>query len=422
MALIPEPPTPTTWMRRGCERSNEDWSVDDATMGKDVRATCETAVLMAGGPNVVIAAGGTGGHIYPGLALAEALLASEQGGKGADLRLSFTGTPHGLEGDLIPKAGHHLDLYDMVQFAGTGWRKGLVPIALARATAQARTILRRRRADVAISMGGYSGIPLIMAARLCGIPSLVHEPGAVPGKANRLAVRFTKHVATSFPGTPFPGKIVRNVGYPLSRAITTFDRDALRPDARTSFGLDDHTAMVLVNGGSQGAQSLNRLALGLAERWAERDDVRIVLKAGARNHEAVAAELATNPGRERVDLVRYLDRMDHAYAAADVTVCRAGAGTVSELALVELPAILVPFPHDEHDEQVHNAQPLVRTGGAILVRDHEATAEVVGPLLDERLADRSMLDSMRLGMKANAKPHAADDLAAWALELAEATP
>jgi UDP-N-acetylglucosamine--N-acetylmuramyl-(pentapeptide) pyrophosphoryl-undecaprenol N-acetylglucosamine transferase len=368
---------------------------------------------MAEGPNVVIAAGGTGGHIYPGLALAEALRATD-----GDVRLSFTGTARGLEGDLVPGAGYELDLYDMVQFAGTGWRKAAVPAALVRATRQARRILRRRRADVAVSMGGYSGIPLIIAARLSGIPSLVHEPGAVPGKANRLAARFTDNVATSFPDTPFPGKTVREVGYPLRRSITEFDRDSLRPQARAAFGLDDRTVMILVNGGSQGARSLNELALGLAERWAERDDIRIVLKAGARNHDETEVALRANRGRARVDLVRYLDRMDHAYAAADLTICRAGAGTVTELALVELPAILVPFPYDEHDEQVHNAGPLVRTGGALLVRDHEATAAVVGPLVDERLADRSMLDAMRQGMKANARPHAAADLAAWTIELA----
>ena len=368
---------------------------------------------MAGGPNVVIAAGGTGGHIYPGLALAEALRLAAP-----DATIRFTGTPVGLEGDLIPAAGHPLDLYDMVQFAGTGWRKALVPLALARASWQARGILRKRNADVAVSMGGYSGIPLIIGARLAGVPSLIHEPGAVPGKANRLAARFTRNVATSFPGTPFPGKRVRQVGYPIQRMFTTFDRDALRAEARTSFRVDEGVTLVLVNGGSQGARTLNRLALDLAERWAGRDDVRIVLKAGARNHEEVADALGWNKGVALVDLVRYLDRMDLAYAAADVTVCRSGAGTVSELAAVELPAILVPFPHDEHDEQVHNAEPLVRSGGALLVRDHEATADVIGPLLEARMADPSLLATMRAGMRENARPRAAEDLAAWALELA----
>jgi UDP-N-acetylglucosamine--N-acetylmuramyl-(pentapeptide) pyrophosphoryl-undecaprenol N-acetylglucosamine transferase len=369
--------------------------------------------MAEGAPTVVIAAGGTGGHIYPGLALAEAIAAERP-----DARIEFVGTPKGLEGELVPAAGHRLHLYDMVQFAGQGWRKGLVPLALGRAALQARRILKRSHADVAVSMGGYSGIPLIMAARTAGVPSLIHEPGAVPGKANLLAARFTRHVATSFPQTRFDGVELRHVGYPLRRAMTSFDRAALRPAARGEHGLEDRTAMVLVTGGSQGAMSLNRLALGLAERWAGRDDVRIVLKAGARNHEEVEAMLGTNPGAALVELVRYIDRMDHAYAAADIGVFRSGAGTVAELAIVELPSVLVPFPHDEHDEQVHNAQPLVDAGGALLVRDDEATADHVGPMLEARLADRPTLAAMSAGMRASARPRAATELAQWVLELA----
>jgi UDP-N-acetylglucosamine--N-acetylmuramyl-(pentapeptide) pyrophosphoryl-undecaprenol N-acetylglucosamine transferase len=364
-------------------------------------------------PTIVIAAGGTGGHIYPGLALAEALREARP-----DARIEFVGTPRGLEGELVPREGHPLHLYDMVQFAGQGWRKATVPAVLLKASLQARSLLKRLEADVAVSMGGYSGIPLVVGAKLAKVPSLIHEPGAVPGKANQLAARFSDHLATSFPQTRFPGVELRHVGYPLRGAILDFDRASLRAEARAAYGLDDRTKMVLVTGGSQGARSLNRLALQLAERWAGRDDVKIVLKAGARNHEEVAADLATNPGAHLVDLVKYIDRMDHAYAAADVGVCRAGAGTVAELALVELPSVLVPFPHDEHDEQLHNAQPLVDAGGALLVRDHEATADVVGPMLEERLADPALLTAMAGGMKASARPRAAADLAAWALELA----
>ena len=367
-------------------------------------------------PTIVIAAGGTGGHIYPGLALAEAIRELAP-----DARIEFVGTRKGLEGDLVTGAGHPLHFYDMVQFAGQGWRKATVPLALARATLQGRSILKRLGADVAVSMGGYSGVPLVAGARLAGVPSLVHEPGAVPGKANLLAARFTRHLATSFPQTRFRGVELRYVGYPLRGAITSFDRAALRDEARAAFALSPNVSMVLVTGGSQGARTLNRLALGLAERWAGRDDVRIVLKAGARNHEEVAAELERNPGARLVELVRYLERMDHAYAAADVAVCRGGAGTVAELALVELPAVIVPFPHDEHQEQRHNAQPLVDAGGALLVDDADATADVVGPLLEERLADPALLAAMGKGMRAGAKPDAARDLAACVLELAGRT-
>ena len=378
-----------------------------------LEAPWKTACVMAAGPTIVIAAGGTGGHIYPGLALAEALAEMRP-----DVRIEFVGTRRGLEGELIPAAGYPLHLYDMVQFAGQGWRKATVPIPLARASWQARGILKRVGADAAVSMGGYSGVPLVVGARLGRVPALVHEPGAVPGKANQLAARFTRNLATSFPQTRFLGVDVRYVGYPLRGAITTFNRDKLRPLARAAYGLDDRVAMILVTGGSQGARSLNDLTLGLAERWAGRDDIHIVLKAGAHHHEKVAAALHDHPGRHLVELVRYIDRMDEAYAAADLAVTRAGAGTVAELAVVGLPAILVPFPHDEHDEQTHNAEPLVEAGGAVLVRDHEATADVVGPLIEDRLADRAKLDAMRTGMRSNAKPDAAAHLAAWTLDLA----
>ena len=362
---------------------------------------------------VVIAAGGTGGHIYPGLALAAALR-----DLAPDAAISFVGTARGLETELVPKAGFELDLYDMVQFNNQGWRKALAPAALARSSVQARSILRRRRADVAVTMGGYSGIPIVIGARLAGVPAIVHEPGAVPGQANRLAARFTPHVGTSFPTTTFPGRSVRHVGYPLQASIVDFDRDALRPEARAAFGLKDDVFFLVVNGGSQGSLVLNKLALGLAERWAERTDVRILLKAGPRTHDEIAEALATNPGRRRVDLVRFIDRMDHAYAAADMTIGRAGAGTVSELAAVGVPAILVPLPHHEHDEQAHNAQPLVDAGGALMVRDPQATADVVGPMIEERIADPAMLAAMRKAMLDTARPDAARDLARWVLELA----
>lgn len=366
-----------------------------------------------GAPSIVIAAGGTGGHIYPGLALADAVR-----DLAPDARITFVGTPKGLESELVPKAGHTLVLYDMAQFAGQGWRKVIVPASLGRGSLQARSILKRAGADVAVSMGGYSGIPLVMGARSAGIPSIVLEPGAVPGKANLLAARFTRNIATAFPQTRFPSREVRYIGYPLRPEMTAFDRAALRPAARACFGLSDATAMILVVGGSQGALSLNLLTLGLAERWADRTDIRFVLKPGARTHDQIEEQLAANPGRHLVDLVRYIDDMEQAYAAADLGICRAGAGTVSELAIVGLPAILVPFPNDEHDEQFHNAQALVGSGGAIVVRDHDATPEVVGPIIEQRLDDRALLDAMSKGMRESARPNAAVDLAAWALELA----
>jgi UDP-N-acetylglucosamine--N-acetylmuramyl-(pentapeptide) pyrophosphoryl-undecaprenol N-acetylglucosamine transferase len=369
--------------------------------------------MAAGGPTIVIAAGGTGGHIYPGLALAGAIARAEPRAS-----ISFVGTARGMEGELVPKAGYQLDLVEMVPFNNQGWRKALVPVSLARGARQSRALLRRLGADAAVTMGGYSGVPLVVGARLAGVPALIHEPGSVPGQANRFAARFTPHVATSFPSTRFGAREVRCTGYPLRPEMAAYDREALRPAARAAYGIPPDVRMILVSGASQGALTLNRLALGLAERWAGRDDVRIVLKAGARTHEEIESALATNAGRHLVDLVGYIDRMDQAYAAADIAICRAGAGTVTELAVAGVPSVLVPLAVHEHDEQLHNAEPLVQAGGALLVRDADASAAVVGPLLEERLADPAALARMGTAMTGVARPAAADDLAAWVLELA----
>ncbi len=367
-------------------------------------------------PTIVIAAGGTGGHIYPGLAVAEALRRAEP-----DARISFVGTRRGLESTLIPAAGFPLHLVDMVPFAGR--QAVLLPLALVRATAQARRILRREKADVAVGMGAYVGVPLIVAARLAGVPSLIHESGAVPGRANLWAARLTPNVATAFSDAApafSRSRDVRTLGMPLGPDLDAFDRAALRGKARAAYGLDDATLFILVNGGSQGAASLNRLAVGLARRWQDRGDVRILLKTGRRDHEQTAAALRAGGGALLVELTPFLDRMDLAYAAADIAVCRPGAGTVAELAVVGLPAVLVPYPHAPFDHQARNASALVAAGAAIMVRDHEATPEVVGPQLERILDDHRQLHSMRSGLGHMARPHAADEMAAWVLELAGA--
>ena len=363
---------------------------------------------------MLIAAGGTGGHIYPGLALARALVQTRP-----DVDIRFVGTPRGLEGRLIPEAGFALRLVDIFPF--TGWRKGLFPLSLVRASFQARRILREEGADVAVGMGGYASIPLIVGARLAGVPSLIHESGAIAGKANLVAARVTRNVALAWASAQarFPEKLgPRVVGMPLNPELEGFDRAALREEARAAFGVPPGVTLLLVTGGSQGAASLNRLAVGLAARWRDRDDVRILLKPGRAHAADVQAELDRTGGAAVATAVAYFDRMDHAYAAADLAVTRAGAGTVAELAATGLPAILVPYPHATDDHQAVNAEVLVDTGGAVMVRDHEATADRVGPMVEKLLADPQELSRMSDAVRGAARPHAAADLARWVLELA----
>ncbi|MBV8559695.1 MAG: undecaprenyldiphospho-muramoylpentapeptide beta-N-acetylglucosaminyltransferase [Acidimicrobiia bacterium] len=367
---------------------------------------------MSRAPSILIAAGGTGGHIFPGLALASALRRQEP-----SARVAFVGTRRGLEGRIIPDAGYPLHLLDMVPFAGA--RRAFVPAAFTRATWQARRLLRREASSVAVGMGGYASIPLVAGARLSGVPSLVHESGAIPGRANLLAARFTNNVALAFEraASSFPGP-TRVVGMPLSAEIEHFDRSTLRPAARAAFGLPPDAEVLLVIGGSQGATTLNRAAVGLAARWRERPGRFILLKTGAADLAGIQADLQAVDASHVVRAVSFFERMDHAYAAADLALTRAGAGTVAELGATGLPAVLVPYPYAPHDHQAVNASVLVDAGAALMVRNPEATAENLGPTLDELFADSDRRATMGLAGRTVARPHAAAELASWVLELA----
>src|SRR3954447_14295940 len=214
-------------------------------------------------PSILVAAGGTGGHIFPGLALGAAIKRNEP-----SAAVGFVGTPRGLENRIVPEAGYPLHLVDMVPFAGA--RRALVPAAFARATWQARRLLRTQGTAVAVGMGGYASIPLVAGARLAGVPSLVHESGAIPGRANLLAARFTANVALAFEqaASSFASSLqARVVGMPLSPELEHFDRERVRTEARRAFDLPDDANVVLVIGGSQGATTLNNAAVGLAARW-----------------------------------------------------------------------------------------------------------------------------------------------------------
>lgn len=366
--------------------------------------------------HVVIGAGGTGGHIFPGLALAAAIQEAEPAAT-----VDFVGTERGLEKTLIPNAGYPLHMIDVLPLQ----RKiGIEPLlagpALVRATWQARRLLRSLNADVAVGMGGYPSLPVIVAASSMRLPSLLHESGAVAGLANKIAGRLTHNIALSFDeaATAF-NRPTRTTGMPLGPAIGHMDRAALRSEARAAYGLDDDRVAVLVMGGSLGALRLNELALGLAERWRHRDDVRIILKAGRGHLEATQDKLREMGAGHVVDAMEFLDRMELAYAAADVAITRAGAGTVAELPAAGLPAVLIPYPHAPGDHQTLNAQPLVAAGAAYVVADHEASPDRVGPLLEELIDDRDRLAAMGEKAKGLAKPQAAAELAAWVLELSK---
>ncbi|MCK7627669.1 UDP-N-acetylglucosamine--N-acetylmuramyl-(pentapeptide) pyrophosphoryl-undecaprenol N-acetylglucosamine transferase [Streptomyces sp. RS10V-4] len=367
--------------------------------------------------SVVIGAGGTGGHIYPGLALADALRRAEP-----DAVVSFVGTERGLETRLIPEAGYRLHTVDMIPFdPALGARRYLLPAALLRAGAQCRAILRGQGAQVAVGMGGYPSAPVILGARLAGLPSLIHESNAVPGRANRFAARLTPHIALAFDRSRphlAGGERAETVGMPLPGPLAGLDRAALRPAARRALGVPDGARLLLVNGGSLGAARLTEAAIGLAGRHRDRTGLRLLIKTGPAALDGARAALAANGGAAVAEAVPYLDRMDLAYAAADLVVCRAGSATVAELATTGMPAVLVPYPHAPGDHQTHNARVLSDAGAALLLPDAEATAERLDALVGPLLADPDRLAAMGAAADPGTHARAADLLAARTLALA----
>lgn len=355
---------------------------------------------------MIIAGGGTGGHVYPGLALAEAIRAAEP-----DAAIAFIGTSRGLEARAVPAAGYTLDHVDVLPWAKTlGARRLLAPLSALRAAQQARRILRKRKADIVASMGGYASLPAALAAWSAGIPLILHEQNAIPGRANRVAARLTRHIAVTFPesGRMFQ-RPVRVIGNPIRAMIAHLDATARRPEALHTFGLSPIKPTVLMLGGSQGAKTLNVAAEAMALRWSGPNDPQILLLAGDDAPHIVADSLKH---------VAFTDRMDLAYAAADVVVCRAGAG-VMEVACAGLPSVLVPYPYAQDGHQAANADALARAGASVVVEDAHASGERLAREVEAILADQQRRATMSRAARLVSRPEAAHDLAAWVLECVE---
>ena len=372
---------------------------------------------MSGG--VVIAAGGTAGHVYPGLALADAIRRHHP-----EAAITFVGTPRGIERDAVTKAGYAIHMIDVVPWARTlGARRFLAPASLAGASAKARGLLRRVGPRAVVGMGGYASLPVVLAAWSRRIPTVLHEQNAIPGIANSVGARFARRIALTFEEarTRFPRDAeIRVVGNPLRAAIKTLDRAAARDDAARAFDLDPSRRTILVMGGSLGAARLNDAVVGLAERWRARGDMQLLVSAGRGHGEIVRGrvESALRDAELRVRILDYLERVELAYAAADLAICRAGAATVAELAAVGLPSILVPYPYARANHQEHNARALERAGGATVVLDRAADAAALGGRVEELIGRDAALRRMADAARAFGKPDAADDLAGWVLTLA----
>jgi len=336
--------------------------------------------------SVVLAGGGTAGHVEPALALADALVR-----RLPDVTVTALGTAAGLEARLVPARGYRLAEIPRVPLPRRPTLDLLrLPGRLAGAVARTRAHLDSARADVVVGFGGYVSLPAYLAARRRCTPFVVHEANARAGLANRVGARLTPHVAAAVQGSGLSGAVV--LGIPLRTAVSRLDRAAARDEARALFGLSEGPVL-LVTGGSQGARNINAAVTEAAADLAAAG-VQVLHVAGPKQLEAVQAELRARAGEGPSHTVLgYVDRMDLAYAAADLALCRAGAMTCAELAAVGLPAVYVPLPIG-NGEQALNAGPVVDAGGGLLVSDAELDADYLRATVLPLLADPGRLAAM----------------------------
>lgn len=327
----------------------------------------------------LLAGGGTAGHVNPLLAVADGLRERDP-----EADVFVVGTKEGLEARLVPERGYDLLIVDKVPFPRRPNREALAfPGRFRKAVAQVRAHIRDHGIDVVIGFGGYAAAPAYIAARRERVPFVVHEANAKPGLANVLGARSAAGVGVAFEGTPLKGGEV--VGMPLRREVVTLDRVATRAEAAEAFGLDAARPVLLVFGGSLGALRLNQ---AIADSW------RDVIAAGWQVlHVTGERSDLADPEVDDYVMRRYIDRMDLAFALADLIVSRAGSGTVSEISALGIPAVYVPYAVG-NGEQRMNAASAVAAGAAILVDDAGFTGDTVRDTIVPLLADRARIERM----------------------------
>lgn len=368
---------------------------------------------------VLISGGGTGGHIHPALAIAEALKASRP-----DVIIEFVGARGRMEMERVPAAGHVITGLPITGIdRRMSLRNLLFPFRLGRSLWISRRIIRRFRPDVAIGVGGFASGPLLWMAAKAGIPTVIQEQNGFPGITNRLLAQHVNRVCAGFPGLErwFPADKITETGNPLRSGL--IDRLSSNPkqgsgtaEARNHFGLDQKKPVLLVLGGSLGAASMNSAVRHLLESGPlENMGFQVLWQCGSR-YANQHIEWAKAHGDQGVQVFGFIDRMDLAYDAATIIASRAGAMSIAELALVGKPTLLVPSPHVAEDHQTKNARSVVDRHGAILIADDQIV-QTLGKEVQALLENRGTSMALSRAMAQTARPDAADRVANAVLDV-----
>ena len=357
---------------------------------------------------LLIAGGGTGGHLFPGIAIAEEARARDPGAE-----IAFVGTERGIEARVLPRLGwphHFIDASGLKTVGALGALRGL--LKLPRALLQSRRIVKEMAPDAVIGVGGYASGPVVLAAALAGVPTAVLEQNSIPGLANKVLGRFVRAVFLAFDETRryFRSERIQMTGNPIRQML----RDKLLAAGGATATAGRH---VFCFGGSLGARSVNALMVDAAIKLAaEGFHLQIVHQTGPDDRDPVAARYAAAGLASAADVRGFIDDMAAEYGRADLVIARAGATTVAELTAVGRPAILIPYPFAADNHQEHNAQALVDAGAALVFKQSDLDGPKLAAAIRDLLSDAPRLDRMRTAMHSLARPEAAAKIVAWVEE------
>ena len=349
----------------------------------------------------VISGGGTGGHIFPAIAIADALKR-----RIPNAEILFIGAKGRMEMERVPKAGYSIKGL-WISGLTRDLRSLTLPLKIVSSLWNARRILRDFRPDAVIGVGGFASGPTLKAANWLGIPTIIQEQNSYPGKTNRNVGKKAKAICVAYNGLEkwFPKEKIHFTGNPLRGNI---NGNCDRNEAANYFGVNADQPVVLLVGGSQGALGINKGISAQLDRFKD-NGLQLIWQTGKFYHEQAVKEVEEKGLADKVKPVVFIDRMDLAYSVANAVISRAGAMSISELSLVQKPVIFVPLPTAAEDHQTKNAQQLVDAGAAIMVKNSETETKLV-PALEELLHDIKKQEEMKANIAQFARPNAADDI------------
>ena len=355
---------------------------------------------------VIFAGGGTGGHINPAISIADYAKSRDN-----SFEALFIGTERGLEKKLVPQAGYDIKYIDIAGFDRKNMLKNVEVIKkLIKSRKDCRRIIREFKPDCVVCTGGYVSGPVAMAAYKEGVNALIHEQNVYPGLTVKGSEKYVKYLALSFDETVNLLKAKEKcvvTGNPIRGEILTADKK----EAREKLGIDKK--FVLIFGGSLGADRINNTVISMLPELKERKDIHLLFGTGERNYEKVcnaAKEKGITENDDNIEIVPYINNMAEVMAAADLVVARSGAITVSELAALKKPSVLIPSPNVVRNHQEQNAREIEKCGGAVVITEAELTPEVLFGKIAALLGDNEKLDSMSQSLETAAKTDALEKL------------